>query len=440
MTAARATPLIASQKLKIGRGTAELEGKCGVLSGFDPSEGKTQHRRAGARQRTTATGRRLSMPRTSLALSLVLAILTLAPAAIAGSDTGDVEIHGYGGWSYGRSNADANRYLASSEDGDARYVSLAIALASCPSDRVRISTQVWWEAEPGEEESATVDCAFAEWRVSDALRLRMGQVKHPYGIYTEVFDVGTIRPFFWLPQSVYGPSGTVAESYRGVGLTGSVFAAGIWRFEYDLYGGEMSLEAQDIAAVFATEEDSSGTADAEAPGEGDIRDLVGGRLTITVPGPEVRIGLSAYTGREKGSACERHSCLGAHVEYLSDTWSLRSEYTLLKESAKLPAAAAYVEVARRLGSSWQIAGRVDHSDTRLEDVDASAAPSLLDHLDITAGLNYWFHPDFVVKLSSSRVDGNRFAWPEDEDIRAAIAGDGIRRQTRLVSLGVQFAF
>mgnify|MGYP001266175134 FL=1 len=62
----------------------------------------------------------------------------------------------------------------------------------------------------------------------------------------------------------------------------------------------------------------------------------------------------------------------------------------------------------------------------------------MDHRDITAGLNYWFHPDFVVKLSASRVDGNRFARPED--LRSAIAGDELHRQTRLVSLGVQFAF
>jgi hypothetical protein len=44
----------------------------------------------------------------------------------------------------------------------------------------------------------------------------------------------------------------------------------------------------------------------------------------------------------------------------------------------------------------------------------------------------------VVKLSASRVDGNRFAAPED--LVDAIADGGIQRVTRLVSLGVQFAF
>ena len=26
--------------------------------------------------------------------------------------------------------------------------------------------------------------------------MRVGRSKHPFGIYTEVFDIGTLRPFF----------------------------------------------------------------------------------------------------------------------------------------------------------------------------------------------------------------------------------------------------
>jgi hypothetical protein len=373
----------------------------------------------------------------SLALPLFfLGILAIAPPTVAQADSGVVEVHGYGSWAYGRS--DGNRYLGSTEDGSAKYVSLAVALASQASDRVWISTQVWWEADASEEGTATIDYAFGEWRLSDALRLRLGKVKQPYGIYTEVFDVGTIRPFFWLPQGIYGPSGTVAEAYKGIGFTGSVFAAGGWRFEYDLYGGEIGLEAPELADLFASEADSFAVADAGPETEGDLRDLAGGRLTVTIPGPEIRLGLSAYAGHEEGARNERHSCLGAHAEYLSDDWSLRSEFTHLRESRSLDADAAYLEIARRLGSVWQLAGRLEGSRTRLDRIDTRAASSLLHHRDITFGLNYWFHPDFVAKLSTSQVYGNRFSRPED--LREALEGDGPRRRTRVVSLGVQFAF
>lgn len=379
------------------------------------------------------------MPRALFAFPIVLAILTIAPAATANTDSDHVEIHGYGGWAYGRSNADDNRYLASSKAGEADYVNMAVAFTSRSSDRVWINAQVWWEQSQGEEWTSVVDFAFGEWRVSDALRFRVGQVKHPFGIYTEVFDVGTLRPFFWLPQSVYGPSGVVAEAYRGAGLTGSVFTAGDWRLEYDFYGGELNLEAPPFASLLASAMETAGDEDsAELEEEVEVRDLVGSRVTVTVPGSEVRMGISAYTGREEGGNGERHSSLGAHAEYLTDDWSCRSEYTFLRESQTVDATNAYIELARRLGNSWQIAGRADYSKTTLDGIDAGEASPLLDHLDLATGLNYWFHTDFVLKLSTSWVDGNRFARPED--LRAAIEDEGLNRKTRLVSLGVQFAF
>lgn len=60
-----------------------------------------------------------------------------------------------------------------------------------------------------------LDFAFGEWAFSDALKFRMGKVKCPFGIYSEVFDVGTIRPFYALPQAIYGAPGIVTKSYFG---------------------------------------------------------------------------------------------------------------------------------------------------------------------------------------------------------------------------------
>ena len=39
----------------------------------------------------------------------------------------------------------------------------------------------------------------------------------PFGNYTEIYDVGTLRPFYHLPQATYGPTGQIAESYDGIG-------------------------------------------------------------------------------------------------------------------------------------------------------------------------------------------------------------------------------
>ena len=53
------------------------------------------------------------MLKASFALFVVLVVLPIAPAATADTGTGGVEVHGYGGWTYARS--DGNLYLGSSE-------------------------------------------------------------------------------------------------------------------------------------------------------------------------------------------------------------------------------------------------------------------------------------------------------------------------------------
>lgn len=370
-------------------------------------------------------------------LSVAVALAGIMGAAVI-ARAENVEVHGYGGWTYGRNDADGIHYLASSRDGEAGYVNLAIAVSSQASERVRVNAQVWWEAEPGEEGTTTVDYAFGEWRFADELRLRMGQVKHPYGIYTEVFDVGTIRPFFWLPQSVYGATGTVAESYRGIGLTGSHFAAGGWELEYDAYVGELDLEATDLLVAFGEATGEGGEGETEAIEEAGLRDLLGGRVTLTEPRSGLRFGLSAYRGRDDEEAGEIHRCLGLHVEHVTGNWSLRGEYAHLREVGALTYDATYLELARRLGGPWQVAGRVERASASLDGIDTDAAPGLLKHREATLGLNCWFHPDLVAKLAVSRVEGNRFAHPED--FVDAVADGTLPAHIHLLSLGVQFAF
>lgn len=371
---------------------------------------------------------------------ILLAVLTAIPASTARAHSGPVEIHGFGGWSYNRSNTSENRYLSSSKEGEAGYANMALAFSARTSNHFRVNAQVWWEQCLDEEWTTVIDYAFGEWRYSDALKLRAGQVKHPFGIYTEVFDVGTLRPFFWLPQSLYGPAGIVSESYRGAGLTGSLLPSGEWSVDYDLYGGEMAIESPNFASIYAAaiDDDDDGEASEEAEEEVELRDLVGCRVTVTMPGSAFRLGVSSYAGKEGGGEQEWHSVVGGHAEYLALRWQIRGECVYRVESPAVDAVAAYVEAAGRLHGPWQVAARADYSKTRLDGEVEESASSLRDHRDLSLGLNYWFSSDFVIKLSTSWIEGNRFARPEN--IRAAIEGEGLSRESRLVTLGAQFAF
>jgi hypothetical protein len=341
----------------------------------------------------------------------------------------DVEVHGFGDWAFGRT--DGNIYLSGARPARYDDASLALNVNATVSDRLRIVGQAAWEDGP-DGTDVDLDYSFAEWRFSDRLHMRAGKVKQPFGISAEVFDVGTLRPFAALPQAVYGPAGLVGETYKGVGLTGNVGLKGGWSLDYDVYGGGQGLEE-----LLPPENVARGEAVEETIEHENTRDMLGGRLVFETPITGLRIGASAYTGIEVGAG--RRTGVGGQVEYLAKGWSIRSEYAHESVTDDLRANGFYVEAARRLGR-WQVAGQYGRFTSEVLGVPPPSARSLLDHEEIAAGLNYWWDPRFVFKLSYHHVDGNRFAGPEPEFLAADAASGRLETKTNLVLFAAQFSF
>src|SRR5262245_21539680 len=175
--------------------------------------------------------------------NVALAAGVLGAAGGAGAQEGSrvPEIHGFGSVVYGKT--DGNAYSVGEEEGDYDHGELATIVLAQPVDRLTIATNL--SLEQGHEGfEPQVDYAFAEWAFSDRLKLRAGRVKQPFGLYTEIFDVGTVRPFTTLPQGLYGASGFVAEGFDGLGLTGRLAASGGWALGYDVYGGSIAFAEQ----------------------------------------------------------------------------------------------------------------------------------------------------------------------------------------------------
>ncbi len=344
---------------------------------------------------------------------LLLANAVTAPAQDAGQP---IAIHGFGSSAYGKT--DGNRYLVGNQEGAFRDSAFALSISAEASDRLRISSQLFLADRDGEVE-ASIDFAFAEWSLADTLKLRAGRVKLPFGLYTEIFDVGTLRPFATLPQGVYGPAAIVAEGYQGFGLTGRSRLGEDWTLAFDVYGGGLELEGKEVTGA----EDRNES----------LRDTVGGRIALEAPIQGLSLGASAYSGRE-GS--ERHSAYGVDVQYLAEPWAARGEYVRLVSDEDARARAFYLELARRFGAHWQAAGRYDWSDTEAPGV--ALDPSLGEHRDAALGISYWIAPGFVLKLSYHRVHGNRFARAE-EDAEGGIES-ALKARTDLVIVAAQFSF
>jgi hypothetical protein len=366
--------------------------------------------------------------RVVLALATAVATATAVTPARAQDLLSKIEVHGYGGWSFGRTmdNVSSNFFLFAHARGDYFHNEFALNLAAPLTDRVTIIAQPFWHSgHHANQTSSGMDYVFGEYKWSDAVRLRVGNVKQPFGIYTEVFDVGTLRPFAALSQAVYGPSGMIGKSYSGIGLTGTMFTQHALSVDYDLYGGGLeTLEDDTPLQVLA-----AGTASNVLPTR-TFRDVIGGRVILRTPIDGLSFGTSAFTGTrpltKAGVLGEwRRSVIGAHAELVNDAWWLRAEYANEAEQGAYRSQGGYGEAAYFLTDRWQLAGTygrhyVDPTVTYISAANQALGASLLNHTETGGGLNYWLTRNFVVKTSYHHVTGNRFSHPDANPVSATV--------------------
>jgi hypothetical protein len=372
-----------------------------------------------------------------LALSLVAGL-----PAVAQSTGSTIDIHGFGGWAY--SKTDGHKYSLGTEGGEYDNAEFALNVSAKPVEKLSIVAQMRLES-GSDQEQAELDYAFAEWTFSDAARVRVGRVKHPFGIYGEVFDVGTVRPFYSLPQSLYGANGFTARAYNGAGLTGNV-PLGKWNVQYDVYAGQIEGDFETPGLLSTS---SKYFQEPSITFGYRVEDSYGGRLNIATPLEGLTIGASGYTGQAHTDLSQvdtdQRDVFAAHGEYTRGPFAIRSEWGHLKNGEDFNVDAGYVESSYRLTEHWQVAARWDQLQVELPGVNLSSLPGifpqLLEHREAALGVSYWFSPNFVVRGSYQRVDGNRFAFPETtEQVQAALASDTLQRKTDMILIGAQFSF
>jgi hypothetical protein len=363
---------------------------------------------------------------------LALTCLSLAvPASAIEVADGHLNVSGFGGWQFGLTNQ--NSYLAGTADSNFKNANAGLNVAGVAADRIKAVVQFSFK-EDVDGPHFSFDYGFAEYDVSDAFKIRAGQVKQPFGLSTETFNIGTLRPFLDLPQAVYGASGFVGLAYKGVGITGEV-PLGNWSLTYDVYGGgidlveyiapEQYLHGEQVSIL--TEEYREST-----------RGLLGGRVNLQTPIEGLRFGASGYGGWEIGS--NLRFVAGAHVEYVDDAWLVRAEYAHETVVNDLIQDGAYLEAAYHLTRHWQFAAQGGVLLVSLPGVPNPAVPSFNVHEELALGVNFWVTQGLVFKVAVHRVWGNRFAGPEPETYEGVISSGQLKTTTNLVQAGVQFSF
>lgn len=384
--------------------------------------------------------------------ALLLGALLWLPAEGLGQGLIDkVEIHGFGGWAYGVTDG----FVALLGDDDGKYdnAEFALNVSAQASDRLSIVAQVFLDSEVADTDGgaeAELDYAFAEWFFSDALKLRMGRIKHPFGLYGEIFDVGTLRPFYLLPQSIYGPNGFTAKAYNGVGLTGTRGGVGGWGLQYDVYAGQIEGDFELPGLLLL---DPELFLESNLSLGFRVEDTVGLRLNVLTPIDGFTLGISAYRGDEEVgdnfvSTDVRETYL-FHLEYLTDRWSIRSEWGEFEHKDVFINRGGYLEVAYMVDDRWQLAARADDWEVEYPDFPDSVVsalvspivPQLMEHQELALGVNYWVATDFVLRVNYHWIDGNRFAFfGSSEEIAQALESGRLEDQTELFVFGAQFSF
>lgn len=370
--------------------------------------------------------------------AFVLAVVVFLAAFAAQADE-LIQIHGFGGWSYGRSQTLS--FLGATKAGNANNAQFALNLVAKPYERLNIISQV--NLRSSQENEVDLDYAFAEWMATDHLKLRVGRVKHPLGLSGEVYDVGTVRPFQYLARSIYGEDGFTAKAYNGAGLTG-VTRHGKWEVLYDLYAGEID---GDYALPFIP----PGTVDPHASPFVNYgiryRDVVGGRVHVTTPVDGLLVGVSAYRGKEEFVGrtlvrkVDREVVLGS-AEYARGPAVVRAEWGR-GDSKKLHVhQGGYVEGSYFATPKWQLAARYDKLTFDPVGFSRSLDPyKLTDHRDVAFGVNYWLNANVVLRANYHITSGNRFAYPAtNRDLQTAIDTGTLASDSRALILGAQFSF
>ena len=376
-----------------------------------------------------------------LFVSLWTVSILVGPLALQARASDILDIRGFGGWAAGKTNND-NIYPDSPVPVAAKELQLdnvyfTLNLLAKPAEWISIHAQPTWQSSMRGRE-VQLDLAYVELTVVKDLRFRAGKIRNPLGLYTDIYKVGTLRPFYLLPNSYYR---LVPESYAGLGLN-RVQHLGSWELEVDLLGGQMDFPASDVDTVVGFDETTNSYIFGSVPVAATGKDVIGGGFLLRTPIEGLKIAASAYTMRLWGSVAgapleklsdDRQKAYAGAIEYVTDKISLRSEALFTRGYEKDDA--AYVEAAYKITPHFQLAGTFEYLHLK---EPASPVETLDKHRALGAALNYWASSNVVFKLDYYHVKYNRAARPADA-VNRALAGT-LPETTDVVIGGVQFAF
>lgn len=141
------------------------------------------------------------MKKTLMTIYVGLAMALFANGSIAAENVG-VDIHGF--ISQGYLYSDETDFSGNAGEDDFAYNEMGINFSKELNENLRFGIQLFSrDFVDMSENEIKIDWAFADYRFSELLGLRFGQIKFPHGLYNEARDIDMLRNPVFLPESVY---------------------------------------------------------------------------------------------------------------------------------------------------------------------------------------------------------------------------------------------
>ncbi len=353
----------------------------------------------------------------------------MLPNSRGALNVGDVQIGGF--FSQGYLTSTHNNYPVETKDGTADFREMAFYASTNVGSRLRLGGQLFAQTlgKYGDDKVA-LDWATADYNFRPELGVRVGRVKYPRSLHSDVLDLDVIRPFIFLPQAIYDARlRDFQKSFDGGMVYGSV-GAGKSTFDYKVFYGDIPMKTDSgVADFFNTSSLFANPPGVRSLGVDSVR---GAALTWGTPINGLRIGTN-YSELENlmavgpfkqvpsltsQIALTRSQYFNGSVEYTAGPWTFTGEYLLNKLHTELTLPPAlkqpvsrstagtknfYVSIARRLGTQFE-AGTYY---TQVHNSYPSTPGPVNKRHDLAVALRYDYNEHLLFKIEAHAINGTK---------------------------------
>lgn len=162
-------------------------------------------------------------------------------AALTVGTKDNVQIGGF--FSQGWLQSSGNNYPFEAKDGTFDFREMAVNVSTTVGSHLRLGAQGFAQRLGNYgDDKVILDWAVADCNFRPEFGIRAGRIKYPKGLYGEALDLDVVRPFVFLPMSVYNPiMRDYNSSFDGGMLYGSLSLGRAGSLDYKAFYGDIPM-------------------------------------------------------------------------------------------------------------------------------------------------------------------------------------------------------